>query len=173
MSGDITFGTLNDDGTFVQLGRVENIPEISQNDSVDTTEPPDFTKGWELEFSLEPPKNYRELKPFIETIHPSFKWLIWWVNTYGCNNWRKMHGLPMMRKKHRNVVIENMNIDGFTLLLQDFCVYCPDFEPEIEKIDCSSLDDQFKCATNIRCVDRQKCARIAANLQKRSQGEYI
>ena len=24
-----------------------------------------------------------------------------------------------------------MDIPGFTLLLQDFCAYCPDFEPEI------------------------------------------
>ena len=30
-----------------------------------------------------------------------------------------------------------MDIPGFTLLLQDFCAYCPDFEPELEKIEYS------------------------------------
>lgn len=60
-----------------------------------------------------------------------------------------------------------MNIDGFTLLLQDFCAYCPDFEPEIEKIDCWYLDDDTKYCTNIRCKSQRKCARIAANLEKR------
>lgn len=59
-----------------------------------------------------------------------------------------------------------MDIPGFTLLLQDFCSYCPDFEPEVEKIDCSSLAEQSKCCTNIRCIQRKRCARIAANIQK-------
>ena len=26
-----------------------------------------------------------------------------------------------------------MEIPGFTLLLQDFCEYCPDFSPEVEQ----------------------------------------
>lgn len=45
-----------------------------------------------------------------------------------------------------------MNVPGFTLLLQEFCSYCPDFEPEVEKIDCSSLTEQVKYCTNIRCT---------------------
>ena len=60
-----------------------------------------------------------------------------------------------------------MNIDGFNLLLQDFCAYCPDFEPEIEKIDCSNFDEQLKYLTNIRCENRKKCARIAESLETR------
>ena len=59
-----------------------------------------------------------------------------------------------------------MDIPGFTLLLQDFCSYCPDFEPEVEKVDCSGFAEQFKYCTNIRCTQRKKCARIAANIQK-------
>ena len=47
-----------------------------------------------------------------------------------------------------------MNVPGFTLLLQEFCSYCPDFEPEVEKIDCSSLTEQVKYCTNIRCTQR-------------------
>lgn len=64
-----------------------------------------------------------------------------------------------------------MNIDGFTLLLQDFYAYCPDFEPEIEKIDCSTLYEATKYITNIRCQNRKRCARIAENLGGRLKNE--
>lgn len=60
-----------------------------------------------------------------------------------------------------------MKIDGFTLLLQDFCAYCPDFEPEVEKINCSNIDEPMKYCTNIRCQNRKKCAIIAENLENR------
>lgn len=59
-----------------------------------------------------------------------------------------------------------MNVLGFTLLLQEFCSYCPDFEPEVEKIDCSSFREQVKYCTNIRCTQRARCARIATNIRK-------
>lgn len=59
-----------------------------------------------------------------------------------------------------------MNVPGFTLLLQEFCSYCPDFEPEVEKIDCSSLTEQVKYCTNIRCAQRVRCARLATNIRK-------
>lgn len=59
-----------------------------------------------------------------------------------------------------------MNVSGFTLLLQEFCSYCPDFEPEVEKIDCSSLTEQVKYCTNIRCAQRVRCARLATNIRK-------
>lgn len=60
-----------------------------------------------------------------------------------------------------------MNIDGFNVLLQDFCAYCPDFEPEVEKINCSSFDEPNRYVNNIRCWNRKKCFRIAENLEKR------
>lgn len=60
-----------------------------------------------------------------------------------------------------------MEVPGFNLLLQDFCGHCPDFEPDIEKIDCSSISEPFRNATNIRCRNRKKCARIAENIRKR------
>lgn len=66
--------------------------------------------------------------------------------------------------------IENMNIDGFNLLLQDFCEYFPDFEPEVEKIDCTSFGEAPKMFNNIRCEHCKKCARIAENLEKRING---
>ena len=59
-----------------------------------------------------------------------------------------------------------MKVSGFTLLLQEFCSYCPDFEPEVEKIDCSSLTEQVKYCTNIRCAQRVRCARLATNIRK-------
>lgn len=60
-----------------------------------------------------------------------------------------------------------MNIDGFNLLLEDFCSYCPDFVPEVEKINCSSFDETNRYVNNIRCVNSKKCSRIAENLEKR------
>lgn len=53
-----------------------------------------------------------------------------------------------------------MSIDGFNLLLQDFCSYCPDFVPEVEKIDCTSFGEAVRYVNNIRCVNRKKCSRI-------------
>ena len=48
-----------------------------------------------------------------------------------------------------------MKIDGFNLLLQDFCSYCPDFEPEVEKINCTSFGEaeikEFKDGKWITC----------------------
>lgn len=60
-----------------------------------------------------------------------------------------------------------MEIDGFNLLLQDFCAHCPDFEPEIEKIDYTSFGEAKRYCTNIRCENRGKCSRIAANIESR------
>lgn len=60
-----------------------------------------------------------------------------------------------------------MNIDGFTILLQDFCAYCPDFEPEVEKIDCTEWGSAKRYMNNIRCQHRQMCARITENLEGR------
>lgn len=64
-----------------------------------------------------------------------------------------------------------MKIDGFTLLLQDFCAYCPDFEPEIKKIECTSLGESTRYITNIRCQNRKRCDRIAENLEGRLKDE--
>lgn len=53
-----------------------------------------------------------------------------------------------------------MNIDGFNLLLQGFCSYCLDFEPEVEKTVYSSLEHETKCVNNILCANRKKCSPI-------------
>lgn len=100
-TGNITFGMLDNGGEFKPLGNIKNIPEISEDEMIETSELPDFTKEWNLEFSIEPAKNHKELSAFIEVFHPNLNWMIWWVNTYGCNNWRKVHGLPMKRSMRK------------------------------------------------------------------------
>ena len=62
---------------------------------------------------------------------------------------------------------ERMNIEGFNLMLQDFCDYCQHFKPEIEQINCTSFGEASKYINNIRCINRQKCARIAENLENK------
>ena len=64
-----------------------------------------------------------------------------------------------------------MEVNGFALLLQDFCSYCPDFEPEVEKIDVTSFGETTRHMNNIRCENRQKCNRIADNLRNKINGK--
>lgn len=60
-----------------------------------------------------------------------------------------------------------MYIEGYKLLLQDFCKYCPDFEPEVEMIDLTSfIDGATRACHNIRCKNRKRCARIAENIAR-------
>ena len=56
--------------------------------------------------------------------------------------------------------------DGFTLHLESYCSYCSDFEPYIEKINTSTLDDSPKYLTNIKCQNRYTCERIKTNIEK-------
>ena len=64
-----------------------------------------------------------------------------------------------------------MSVEGFNLMLEDFCDYCQHFEPEVEQIDCTSLGKVPKYINNIRCVNRRKCDRIAENLENRINGK--
>lgn len=61
-----------------------------------------------------------------------------------------------------------MDIPGYKLLLQDFCQYCPDFEPKVESICCTRFGDSAaRFCHNIHCVNQEKCARIAENIEKK------
>lgn len=64
-----------------------------------------------------------------------------------------------------------MNIEGYELFLKDYCSYCPNFEPEVEKIDVTSFGEATRYMNNIRCKNRRKCARIADNLYNRINGK--
>jgi len=47
------------------------------------------------------PQTRREYASFAKAFHPTLNFVIWWEKRYGCNNWRKMHGLPMDRRRAR------------------------------------------------------------------------
>ena len=64
-----------------------------------------------------------------------------------------------------------MKVNGFNLMLQDFCDYCQHFEPEVEKIDCSAVFGGAPVCINISCANSQKCSRIAENLENKINGE--
>lgn len=59
-------------------------------------------------------------------------------------------------------------IYGFNLLLSDYCAYCPDFKPEVEKIDCGTISDGApRVMTQIRCENFGRCDRIAENIRRK------
>lgn len=59
-----------------------------------------------------------------------------------------------------------MVMDGFQLLLQDYCSYCPEFEAVVEQTDCTLLGDSTsKMMNNIRCQHEVKCANIARHMK--------
>lgn len=58
-----------------------------------------------------------------------------------------------------------MNIEGFNLMLQDFCDYCGYFEPEVEKIECSTVGSRIEYMNNIRCIHMEKCVHLAKRME--------
>lgn len=64
-----------------------------------------------------------------------------------------------------------MKIDGFELLLEDYCAYCPNFEPTVEKIDVTRLGEATRYINNIKCVREEMCERIAENMENRINGK--
>ena len=67
--------------------------------------------------------------------------------------------------------INDMKIEGFELCLNDFCSYCPSFEAEVEKIDVTRFGEADRYFNNIRCVNDNKCSRIAENLENKINGK--
>ena len=59
-------------------------------------------------------------------------------------------------------------MDGFNLVLEEFCKYCGDFEADVEKIDISQVCDKTKkCMINISCENIDKCKRLKENLENK------
>lgn len=57
--------------------------------------------------------------------------------------------------------------EGFNLDLHNFCSYCGDFEPNVEKIETTMLGEMAKShITTIKCENADKCARIRENLKR-------
>lgn len=51
------------------------------------------------EYYFEAAKTGRRPSEMINAgIMVPFWYISWWLNTYGCNNWRKRNGLPMVRR---------------------------------------------------------------------------
>jgi hypothetical protein len=56
------------------------------------------------------------------------------------------------------------------LIVEDYCHECPDFEAEVRKgAKASTIDGHVARCTNIFCVHRLKCDRIARYLAKRME----
>lgn len=91
------FYVCTDDEHCVPLSKISYVS--LEDDQIDDMEHESFVSDEEMAIEIKPPQNFRELKSFIELIHPSLPWLGWWMNRYGNNNWRKLHGLPMIRRK--------------------------------------------------------------------------
>lgn len=64
-----------------------------------------------------------------------------------------------------------MEKGGYTLLLQDFCDYCPDFEAEVETIEFTEFGGTLKASHSIRCQNQKRCARIAESLKVKCKNE--
>lgn len=54
-------------------------------------------------------------------------------------------------------------VDGFQLILQDYCKNCGDFVASVERIECSNICDR-KYLNIIRCGNCWRCERIAEDL---------
>lgn len=62
-------------------------------------------------------------------------------------------------------------VKGFNLELQDYCSYCGEFAPDVEKIDTTFLDGKVgrgrRIVTKIKCENACKCARMYEGLKER------
>lgn len=96
-SPDLKYFIAIDEDHYAPLEAISDV-EISADDISDM-EYERFDFDGEIEIEIQPPKNHRELKIFIELVHQSLPWLSWWLNRYGNNNWRRLHGLPLVRRK--------------------------------------------------------------------------
>lgn len=54
-----------------------------------------------------------------------------------------------------------MKDNGIEVRVADYCAFCGDFEPDVEKIDASRLSDKApRVLTTIRCENAKKCVVI-------------
>lgn len=89
---------LTGDGRFVFVSDFSNIG-IAEFVKSDISYKEVRMDGYEPAFCINPPKTLTEVEKFIEIFYPDFTFIMWWSRTYGNNNWRKMHGIPMTRRK--------------------------------------------------------------------------
>ena len=50
---------------------------------------------------------------------------------------------------------------GILLNLEEYCDYCPDFEPVVNKVEITNMDDKTpRVQSSIRCEFSDRCAAI-------------
>jgi len=60
---------------------------------------------------------------------------------------------------------------GFDLRLEPYCAYCPNFEPDVEKIDVTvAIDKTQRVLTTIRCEHRNVCERVSQRIKEVENG---
>lgn len=59
--------------------------------------------------------------------------------------------------------------ESYNLMLQSYCEFCPDFEPNIEKTEITVLNDTtIKTLTAIRCRHEGRCERMYARIKEKA-----
>lgn len=62
---------------------------------------------------------------------------------------------------------QTFNVNGFSLLLNDYCANCSGFVPEVEQFQTKPEWGEIpKCINNIRCQNRKLCAVLIEHLKK-------
>lgn len=71
------------------------------------------------------------------------------------------------RMKEQRLQEKYRSIAGFQLMLEPYCANCPNFEAEVEKLDCATVGATPKTMNNIRCQNERRCVNIAENMKGR------
>lgn len=59
---------------------------------------------------------------------------------------------------------------GFEINVEEFCNYCPEFEPKCRQDDCTILQDTEQQVINhITCSNMRKCKLLIERLQNRNK----
>ena len=60
-------------------------------------------------------------------------------------------------------------MNGFHLILQDYCQYCKDFEPKLIQMNITTVSDKSeKYLNNITCENLDKCERLMERLKNKN-----
>ena len=63
-------------------------------------------------------------------------------------------------------------MDGITLDLEEYCDYCPNFEPSVNKLDITSCgDSERRVQSSIRCEYTDRCAEIYRKARQSMENE--
>ncbi len=61
-------------------------------------------------------------------------------------------------------------VKGYVVDLEEFCDYCPEFEPECRQDDCTAIQDkEQRVINNITCSNVRKCKWLIERQQNRNK----